>query len=139
MDVNNVLKKAKDVAEKGIEKGKEYAEKIDKEKVAEYTDKAKELGKKGAEIASEYVNKETITEAYGKAKKYAGIAAEKSKELYQTGKELAEEYQVKEKLENFIDRVAAETEKINQAKAATAAKDGRIYADAEVVAEEDEK
>lgn len=113
MEVNDVLEKAVDVAGKGLEKGKEFA--------------------------SEHINKETMTAAYEKSKEYAGIAADKAKDLYQKGKELAVEYEVKEKVKNFIDKVAEEAERINEAKAATAAEDGRIYARAEVVDEEDEQ
>lgn len=139
MDINAVVDKAKEVAEKGLELGKEYASKIDKDKVTEVADKAVELGKKGLDKASEYVNKETLTEAYDKAKDYAGVAVEKGKELYQIGLDMAEEYQVKEKVENFIGMVGEKAERINDAKAATAAKDAAIYADAEVVSEEDEQ
>ena len=92
MDINNVVDKAKDLAEKGIEVGKEYYDKIDKEKVAEYADKAVELGKKGLEkgieIGKEYydkIDKEKVAEyadkAVDMAKEYAEIAVEKSKEF----------------------------------------------------------
>lgn len=88
MDINSVIEKAKDVAEKGIEVGKEYYDKIDKEKVQEYADKAVELGKRGLEIGKEYydkIDKEKVAEyadiAIDKAKEYAEIAAEKGKEF----------------------------------------------------------
>ena len=92
MDINSVIEKAKDVAEKGIEVGKEYYDKIDKDKVVEYAnmaaDKAVELGKKGFEIGKEYydkIDKEKVAEyadiAVDKAKEYAEIAVEKGKEF----------------------------------------------------------
>lgn len=89
MDINNVVEKAKDVAEKGLEIGKEYYDKIDKEKVAEYADKAAELAKQGADIAME-----------------------KGKELYQLGMEKAEEYQVKDKAMDLIDKIGEKASEI---------------------------
>ena len=88
MDINSVVEKAKEVAEKGLEKGKEVVEKIDADKVAEYADKAVELGKKGLEKGKEYydkIDKEKVVEyaeiAVDKAKEYADIAVEKGKEF----------------------------------------------------------
>lgn len=88
MDINNVVEKAKDVAEKGIEVGKEYYDKIDKEKVAEYADKAVELGKKGLDKGIELgkelydkIDKEKVAEYADKAKEYAETAVEKGKEF----------------------------------------------------------
>ena len=136
MDINNLVDKAKEVANKGIEIGKEYAEEYQvKEKVAEYADKAVELGKVGLDKASEYVNKETLNEAYDKAKEYAGFAVEKGKELYNKGLDMAEEYQVKEKVEGFIEKVGIKADKINNAKASIA-DNAEITADAEVISEE---
>ena len=91
MDINNVVEKAKDVAEKGLEIGKEYYDKIDKEKVAEYADKAKELAKQGADVA-----------------------VEKGKELYQLGMEKAEEYQVKDKAMELIDKIGEKASELKK-------------------------
>ena len=116
MDINTVVDKAKEVAGKGIELGKEAVDK-----------------------ASEYLNKETLTEAYDKAKEYAGVAVDKSKDLYKKGLDMAEEYQVKEKVESFIEKVGEKAEKINNAKAEAAANEGKIFAESEVISEEDEQ
>lgn len=90
-------------------------------KVVEVADKAKNIAEKGLEKVNEYVNKETVSEAYDKAKEVAGKAVEKGQELYKEAMDKAEEYKVKEKVEDFIDKVGVAGEKINAVKAESAA------------------
>ena len=87
--VNDIIKFNPSVAYDGSESELSSLLKVDKEKVAEYTDKAVELAKQGAEVA-----------------------VVKGKELYQLGMEKAEEYQVKDKAMDLIDKIGEKASEI---------------------------
>lgn len=143
MDINDISEKAKEYGEKGLEIGKEYYEKLDKEKIASIFDMAKtyinkgvELGKQGMDKAGIEIDKQKIADAYLVAKDYAVKAYQKGEELYYIGKEKADEYKVKDKVMGFIDFVGEKAKKIDEVMVETAKKDGAIVVDSEIIDED---
>lgn len=131
MDVNSVMEKAKELADKGKELAEEYEL---KEKAGVALNKGKEYAgvamEKAKSIADEYDLKDKAEVALEKGKEYAGVAMEKAKTF-------AEEYEVKDKTMKFIDKVGEKAEKINDAR--EEALGSKIVTTGEVISEEDDK